>query len=334
MGHYRTRFNINAKIRKFFLSFEPISDRLCKLKLRGKFKNITLISAYAPTEDSPDAIKDEFYNQLIQVCEMAGKYDIFILLGDFNAKISKENFIATVAGKHTLYEVTSENGKQLGQLAARHNMIIKSTCFEHKRIHKGTWMCPGTDMVNQIDHVVIHKRHASSTTDAKSCHGPNCDSDHFPVKAMLRERLSNALKNCGRKRWNINKQKNEDLNLYHQKINEKLEDTYGKQDVQTEWDTIKNVIIEAAKESLGEKGKRNEEWFDEECRTAIQEKNNMRKIMLQRMTRSSKQTYREYRRTANKICQAKKREILNRQIEGIEVDQERAETRKFYQTVN
>ena len=43
--------------------------------------------------------------------------------------------------------------------------------------------------------------------------------------------------------------------------------------VQTEWNKIKNVIVEAAKESLGEKkGKRNEEWFEEECRTAIQER--------------------------------------------------------------
>ena len=130
------------------------------------------------------------------------------------------------------------------------------------------------------------------------------------------ERLSNALKNQGRKRkrWNINKLKNEeDLNLYQQKINEKLEDTNGIQDVQIEWNTIKNVIIEAAKESLDEKKrKRNGEWFDEECRTAIQEKNNMRKIMLQRMTRSSKHTYREYRRTANKICTERKREMLKR----------------------
>jgi hypothetical protein len=62
--------------------------------------------------------------------------------------------------------------------------------------------------------------------------------------------------------------------------------------VQTERNKIKNVIVEAAKESLGEKkGKGNEEWIDEECRTAIQEKNNMRKIMLQRMMRSIKETY-------------------------------------------
>jgi len=149
------------------------------LRLGGKFRNITLVSAYAPTEDSPDAIKDEFYDQLSQECEKVRKYGILILLGDFNAKIGREKFIAAVAGKYTLCEVTSENGKRLGHLAARHNMIIKSTCFEHKRIHKGTWMCPGTNVVNQIDHVVIIKRHTFSVTEAKSCRGPSCDSDHF-----------------------------------------------------------------------------------------------------------------------------------------------------------
>jgi hypothetical protein len=82
-----------------------------------------------------------------------------------------------------------------------------------------------------------------------------------------------------------------------------LEDTDGIEDMQIEWNKIKNVIVEAAKESLAEKkGERNEEWFDEECRTAIQEKNNIRKTMLQRVTRSSKETYREHRRRANKIC--------------------------------
>jgi len=57
-GRYWTGFIINTKMRKSFLSFGPLSDRLCKLRLRGKFRNITLISTYAPTGDSPDAIKD------------------------------------------------------------------------------------------------------------------------------------------------------------------------------------------------------------------------------------------------------------------------------------
>jgi len=99
------------------------------------------------------------------------------------------------------------------------------------------------------------------------------------VKVTLRERLSHALRKQGRKRkrWYIDKLKNkENLNLYQQKINEKLEDIDGTQYVQIEWNKIKNAIVEAAKETLGEKkGKRNEEWFDEECRLAIQDKNHV-----------------------------------------------------------
>jgi len=133
-------------------------------------------------------------------------------------------------------------------------------------------MCPETNVVTQIDHVVINKRNTSSITDVKSCRWQSCDFDHFLVKVTLRERLSDALKTQRKKRksWTIDKLKNkEHLNLYQQKINENLEDTDEIYDVQIEWNKIKNVIVEAAKETLGEKrGKRKEEWFDEECGAA------------------------------------------------------------------
>jgi hypothetical protein len=49
-------------------------------------------------------------------------------------------------------------------------------------------------------------------------------------------------------------------------------------------------------------GKRNEE-----CRTAVQkEKNNMRKIMLQKMTRSNKETYREHRKIEKQYAEKRK----------------------------
>lgn len=46
-------FIINKKTRKALLAFEPVNARLAKMRLKGKFNNITIISAYAPTEDNP-----------------------------------------------------------------------------------------------------------------------------------------------------------------------------------------------------------------------------------------------------------------------------------------
>jgi hypothetical protein len=76
---------------------------------------------------------------------------------------------------------------------------------------------------------------------------------------------------------------------------------------------------------------RREEKRNEECRRAIQQKNNMRKIMLQKMTKINKETYLERRRRANNKCRERKREVLKRQIK---VNREIADTRRYCQTVN
>jgi hypothetical protein len=59
------------------------------------------------------------------------------------------------------------------------NFVIKNACFNHKRIHKGTWKIPGNEQTNQIYHVLVSRRHGSSILDVKTARGPNCDFDHY-----------------------------------------------------------------------------------------------------------------------------------------------------------
>jgi hypothetical protein len=42
------------------LDFEPINTRMCKVKIKGKFYNTTVINAYAPTESATEDRKNTF----------------------------------------------------------------------------------------------------------------------------------------------------------------------------------------------------------------------------------------------------------------------------------
>jgi hypothetical protein len=50
-GQNGTRFIIQKDLGKKVMSFVPFTDRLCKLRIQGKFHNMIIINGYAPTED-------------------------------------------------------------------------------------------------------------------------------------------------------------------------------------------------------------------------------------------------------------------------------------------
>ena len=157
-GQAGTGFLLRKKMQKHIISYELHKERLCKVRIEGKYNNITLINAYAPTEDKTEEIKEQFYDDLQTMVDEVPKSDLTIILGDVNAKLGKEPAYQKLTGKHTLHEETNRNGELLCDFAAANNMIVMSMQFQHKRIHKGTWRSPDQNTINQIDHVLIRKR--------------------------------------------------------------------------------------------------------------------------------------------------------------------------------
>jgi hypothetical protein len=114
-------------MRKSYLSFETLAYRICKIRLKGCFRHLTLISAHAPTEEANEDEKNSFYDKLDKEYSKVPRYDMLIFAGDFTAKVDREKFVRPTAGKRSLHHETKENGKLLVQLAESSQLITKST---------------------------------------------------------------------------------------------------------------------------------------------------------------------------------------------------------------
>jgi exonuclease III len=77
---------------------EFISDRLSCTILRGRWLHIIVLNVHAPAEDKTNDVKSSFYEELERVFDEFPKDDTKILLGDFNAKVRREDFFKPKIG--------------------------------------------------------------------------------------------------------------------------------------------------------------------------------------------------------------------------------------------
>ena len=52
---------VSKKASRSMLGSSPICSRICSLRIKGKFRNITFVNVCAPTEDAEDETVNEFY---------------------------------------------------------------------------------------------------------------------------------------------------------------------------------------------------------------------------------------------------------------------------------
>jgi hypothetical protein len=78
--------------------------------LRGRWRNIIVVNVHAPCEDNSDDVKDSFYEELGRVFDQFPRYDMKILLGDFNAKVGREGIFKPIIGNESSHEISTEIG--------------------------------------------------------------------------------------------------------------------------------------------------------------------------------------------------------------------------------
>jgi hypothetical protein len=125
--------------------------------MKTKFHNMWIINAHAPTEEKVEDIKDDLYQTFEHIYNALPQNDIKLIVGDFNAKIGKEEIHKGINGKHSLHAISNDNGETLIDFAGSKNMVISSACFTHSDIYKQTWLSPGGLIANQTDHELTDK---------------------------------------------------------------------------------------------------------------------------------------------------------------------------------
>ena len=332
---------MNKQLKDHVIGFKPINERLCAIRIKTRFANLWLINAHAPTEVKEDAIKDEFYNDLETLFDSLPSNDVKLLLGDFNAKVGNESWHRGTTGGHSLHDENNNNGQRLIDFASGRNLVISSTCFPHRRIHKQTWKSPDEYTVNQIDHVLISKRWASNVLDVRSYRGANCDTDHYLVKTTYRCRISSV------HLTRINPAKIFEVDnliddataaAYTTALEEKLSpmlDNINNLGIHEFWEELKDSIKGVAEEVVGYKGRRRRaDWFDDECRASIEAKNEAYRQYTQRACRANKERYNELRRVSNRLIRRKKRKHFDEQLQQINQRLASKNIRQAYKLIN
>jgi hypothetical protein len=80
------------------------------INLNGRWYDIIALNMHAPNEDKDDDIKDSFYEGLEQVFDQFPRNHMKILLGDFNAKVGREDIFKPIIGNESLHVGSNDNG--------------------------------------------------------------------------------------------------------------------------------------------------------------------------------------------------------------------------------
>jgi exonuclease III len=153
----------NHQFRTFFLHrrmvlavkrVELVHGSMSYIVLWSQWHKIIVFNVHEPSEEKSDTSKDSYYEEFKQVFNHFPKYHTKILLGDFNAKLGREDNFKPTSGNDNLHHESNGNSVKIVYFAILKNLVVKSTMFLHQNIHKYSWTSPDWKTHNQIDHIL------------------------------------------------------------------------------------------------------------------------------------------------------------------------------------
>jgi hypothetical protein len=158
-------------------------------------------------------------------------------LGDFNAKVGREDIFKRTVGNERPHEISNDDGVRAVIFATSRNLIVKCTTFPHRSIHKYKWTSPEGQMHSQVDRVLTDRRRHSSILHVRYFRGADCDSDNYLVVEEVREILAVSKRMVNKmevERFNLKQLNEEEVKEQYQvTIHRKMDMRFGKWNVRS-----------------------------------------------------------------------------------------------------
>ena len=252
---------LSSRAEPALLEWIPVDSRICAVRLKGscrksrfrtETRNLFVVAAYAPTDCSSDAVKDDFYQRLHNLLRSVPRTDIVVLAGDLNARVGRlTSFESHLGGRFGLDCQRTDNGDRLLSLCSEHRLFLVSTNFRHSKRHCATWRPPSSlSSWSQLDHIAVSYSWRGCVQDCRSYWSTCLESDHALVCAKFSMRFGgHPLRN--RRRLNVAKL-NEPaiLSDFQSELAAELT-TVRHRDVDEHWEGICKAMQSASSKTCG-----------------------------------------------------------------------------------
>lgn len=82
-------------------------------------------------------------------------------------------------------DIVNDNGERLIGLCSAFDMKIMNGFYQHKQIHKYTWIQPTRNLKTIIDYVIQRQKSELKTMDIRALRGAECGTDHVLLRAKV-----------------------------------------------------------------------------------------------------------------------------------------------------
>lgn len=325
------------------LTGTPVSHgpRLMSLRVTvGDNQHATFVCCYAPTLDSSDEAKAEFYQSLENILARVSPTDKLVIMGDFNARVGKDsdtwNGVLGKFGRGSM----NENGLLLSMKCVEHELAITNTFFRVPDKWYGSWQHPRSKHVHLLDYIVTRRSDLKDFHSTRVMRGAECSTDHYLVRSVVAFCLRNPCRRPMRRRaakLDVSRlQSIEVSGELRARLEVRLDSLPQLQDatVDGRWEHISSSIREIATETLGLAVRHVPDWFNEneaEISLLLEERNKAYAATLgTRVTRRMRSNLVEARR----VLQRRLRELRNnwwlRKAEELQGYADARDYRSFY----